>query len=135
MNSYWPNAPADPSITKGMLRFANTLNPMKKIVFSTTLKNVEWNTQVIDTLNPDEIMKMKAQPGCDIALGGGAALAQMFIQHGLVDEYQLVVQPVAIGDGKPLFKGIQGMHKLNLIWSRPFDSGAVALCYRPDGGG
>jgi len=133
MLRYWPTAPADPSLSKGMLRFANTINPMQKIVFSSTLKNVGWNTQVIDTFKPDDIMKIKAQSGRDIVLGGGAALAQAFIQHGLVDELQLLIQPVAIGDGKPLFKGIQGMHKLDLIWSRTFNSGAVAICYRFDG--
>ena len=133
MAGYWPTATNDPSLPAGMLRYANTINPMKKIVFSNTFKNVGWNTQVINTLIPDEIKKMKAQPGRDIALGGGAALAQAFMQHGLVDEYLLVVQPVVIGDGKPLFKGIQSMHKLDLLWSRRFHSGAVALCYRPNG--
>jgi dihydrofolate reductase len=133
MTSYWPTASADPSITKGMLRYANTINPMKKIVFSTSLKNVGWNTQVMTALIPEEIIRMKAQPGRDIALGGGAILAQAFIQLGLVDEIQLLVQPVAIGDGKSLFKGIHDALKLNLMWSRSFQSGAVALCYQPDG--
>jgi dihydrofolate reductase len=132
MVSYWPNATADPTLSKGMLRYANTVNPMKKMVYSTTLKNAGWNTQVNDVFIPEEIMKMKEQPGRDIALGGGAALAQAFIQNGLVDEYQLLVQPVVIGDGKPLFKGIQDVLKLNYLWSRPFHSGSVALCYRPD---
>ncbi len=133
MVNYWPTAKNDPSLSKGELRFANTINPMKKIVFSKTLKNVEWNTQLVDTFIPDEIIKMKTQPGGDILLGGGASIAKEFIQHGLIDEYQLVVHPVAIGEGKGLFKGIDNMPKLNYQWSRPFKSGAIVLCYRPDG--
>src|SRR4030066_1562733 len=133
MVNYWPTAPEDPTISKGMFRFANTINPMKKVVFSKTLKNVGWNTQLVETLIPDEIMKMNSQPGGDILLGGGASIAKVFIQHGLIDEYKLVVHPVAIGEGTSLFKGIKDMHKLDYLWSRPFQSGAVALCYRPEG--
>jgi dihydrofolate reductase len=127
MVNYWPSASNDPALPKGMLRFANTINPMKKVVFSKTLKNVGWNTQLLDTLIPDEIMKMKTQPG------GGASIAKVFILHGLIDEYQLVVHPVAIGEGTSLFGGITDMHKLDYLWCRPFQSGAVALCYRPNG--
>jgi dihydrofolate reductase len=108
MANYWPIAPDDPTISMGMLRFANTLNPMKKIVFSKTLR---WF----------------------ILLGGGASIAKLFIEYGLIDEYQLVVQPVAIGEGTSLFGGIKDMHKLEYLWYRPFQSGAVALCYRPNG--
>jgi dihydrofolate reductase len=132
MANYWPTATDDPTISMGMLRFANTLNPMKKIVFSKTLRNAGWNTQV-DKFNPDEIMKMKTRPGGDILLGGGASIAKLFIEYGLIDEYQLVVQPVAIGEGTSLFGGIKDMHKLEYLWYRPFQSGAVALCYRPNG--
>ena len=133
MLNYWPKAPYDTSIPASMVRFANTLNPISKVVFSKTLKNVGWNTKLVDSLMPDEIIKMKLEKGRDILLGGGASIAQAFMQHNLIDEFQLVVQPVAIGRGKPLFNGIHDMLKLNFIWSRPFHSGAIALCYRPDG--
>ena len=133
MVNYWPTASNDPALPNGMLRFANTINPMKKVVFSKTLKNVGWNTQLVDTFIPDEIIKMKSQPGGDILLGGGASIAKVFIQHGLIDEYQLVVHPVAIGKGTSLVGGIKDMHKLDYLWYRPFQSGAVALCYRPKG--
>ena len=133
MLSYWPKAPDDTTIPKSMVRFAETLNPMHKVVFSKTMKNAGWNTSVVDTLNPEEILEMKSEQGNDILLGGGASIAQAFIQHGLIDEYQLLVQPVAIGIGKALFNGIHDILKLNFIWSRPFHSGAIALCYRPDG--
>jgi dihydrofolate reductase len=133
MASYWPTAPGDSSLPKSMIRFANTLNPMPKIVFSKTLTNVGWNTQVVNDVVPEEIVKMKAEPGQSILLCGGASIAKTFIEYGLVDEFQLVVQPVAIGAGKPLFGGITDKLKLDFKWSQPFHSGAVALCYQLDG--
>ena len=132
MLGYWPTAPTDPGITPAMLRYAETVNPMKKIVYSKTLKKVDWNAQLQEAFLPEEILNLKNQPGRDILLGGGATLAGLFIQHGLVDEYQLVVQPVAIGKGKALFRN-QDQLKLDYSWSRPFPSGAIALCYHPDG--
>jgi len=132
MASYWPKANSDPRATDSMKRFAETLNPMRKIVFSKTLESADWNTQLIHSFVPEEIQAMKTQPGGNILLSGGATMAQAFIKHGLVDEYQLVVQPVAIGEGKALFGGLAYMHKLDFQWSRKFHSGAVVLCYRPD---
>jgi dihydrofolate reductase len=66
MLSYWPNAPADPTISPGMLRFADALNPLKKIVYSKTLKDVKWNTTILDSYDPGEIKNLKSQPGRDI---------------------------------------------------------------------
>ncbi len=133
MASYWPTAANDTSIPKAMTQFANALNPLPKIVFSNTLQHVGWNTTVQKSVIPEEIKKMKSLPGGDIMLGGGATLAQTFLQNGLVDEIQLMIQPVVIGDGKALFGGIGAGMKLNYMWSRTFPSGAVALCYQPDG--
>jgi dihydrofolate reductase len=133
MLSYWPNAPTDPATTAGMLRFAAALNPMKKTVYSSTLKDPGWNTQLVDSFNPDDIQKLKDQPGRPILLGGGASLAGQFMKHGLIDEYQLMVMPAVIGAGKSLFTGVDQPFKLNYQWSRSFASGAVVLCYQPDG--
>jgi dihydrofolate reductase len=129
MASYWPTATDDKTIPMGMVHFANTLNPMPKIVFSKTLTKVGWNTQIINSVIPEEIMKMKAGPGRNILLGGGASLVQTFMEIGLVDELQLLIQPVAIGAGKPLFGGINRQVRLDFKWSQPFHSGAVLLCY------
>jgi dihydrofolate reductase len=133
MASYWPRATTDTTIPDSMLRIAKALDPMRKVVFSKTLNKVGWNTQVKKLLIPEEIKKMKAEANGDILLSGGAAITQAFIAQGLVDEFQLVVQPVAIGEGKSLFGGFRDMLKLNFQWSRPFTSGAVALCYHLDG--
>jgi dihydrofolate reductase len=133
MQSYWPNAISDPNASPGMLRFANALNPMHKMVFSKTLKETNWNTQIVPALNVDEIHKLKGQPGADILLGGGAELAQQFMQQSLVDEYQFVVMPVAIGSGKALFQNLTELPKMALQWSRALKSGTVVLCYHPNG--
>jgi len=133
MASYWPTANSDPNATESMKRFANTLNPMRKIVFSKTLKQVGWNTQLLPSFSPEIIRELKAQPGSNILLSGGATMAQLFIKHGLVDEYQPVIQPVSIGKGNRLFEGIEEQLKLDYQWSKQFNSGAVALCYRSDG--
>jgi dihydrofolate reductase len=132
MVSYWPKAPSDAAMTAGMLRFAAALNPMKKIVYSSTLKDVGWNTKLRKSFDPDEIWKLKEEAGRPILLDGTSLLPQ-FMEHGLVDELQLVVMPVVIGAGKPLFARSPQPYKLIYQWSKPFASGAVALCYRPDG--
>jgi dihydrofolate reductase len=133
MLGYWPASINDSSITKSMLRFANALNPLPKIVFSNTLQHVGWNTTVMKAVVPEEIRKMKSLPGGDILLGGGATLAQTFFQNGLVDEIQIMVEPAVIGSGKPLFRGLEAGMKLNYLWNKTFKSGAVAISYQPEG--
>jgi dihydrofolate reductase len=133
MANYWPTASNDPNATQGMLNFAKAINPLRKIVFSKSLQYAGWNTSVMNTLIPDVIYRMKAEPGRDIILGGGAAIAQAFFKQGLVDEIRLVVHPVAIGAGKALFQGIEGGMKLKYLSSQAFHSGAVVLCYQLDG--
>ncbi len=133
MASYWPTAASDPQATAAMKRFANTLNPMRKMVFSKTLKQVDWNTQLFSSFDPDAIRVLKEQEGGNILLSGGAIMAQEFFQHGLVDEYLPIIQPTAIGQGKSIFNGLQAMPKLDYQWNQPFSSGAVVLCYRVDG--
>jgi dihydrofolate reductase len=133
MAGYWPTISNDPTATASELNFANALNPLPKIVISNTLQNVGWNTTVWKAVIPEEINQMKSEPGGDILLGGGATLAQSFIRNGLVDEIELMMQPVAIGAGKALFQGIDGGLKLKYLRSQVFRSGAVAICYQPDG--
>jgi dihydrofolate reductase len=133
MVNYWPTASNDPKATTGELNFAKALNPLPKIVYSKTLQNVGWNSTIKKTVIPEDIIKLKAEDGRDILLGGGATLAQTFFQHGLVDEIRLMVQPVVIGAGKALFRGIEGGIKLKYLSSQDFHSGAMSLCYRVDG--
>jgi dihydrofolate reductase len=75
---------------------------------------------------------MKEQPGRNLALVGGAGIAQTFMKLGLIDEYLITVHPVVLGRGKPLFKDVTDRQKLKLTRTRSFSSGAVLLEYEPD---
>ena len=79
----------------------------------------------------EEIRKLKAQPGNDIFAHGGAGFAQSLIKTGLIDEYQLLVHPVVLGRGLPIFSGLEEAAYLQLISSTPFDGGVMANVYRP----
>lgn len=126
MASYWPTPIAlenDPTI-------AEKMNTMPKIVFSRTLEKAEWqNTRLIKENAVEEISKLKQQPGKDLIIFGSANLADTFIQHGLMDEYRIMVNPVVLGSGQPLFKGVKDPLNLKLLETRVFRCGNVLLYY------
>ncbi len=128
MASYWPTPAAlrdDPIV-------AAKMNAMPKIVFSKTLEKVEWNnTRVIKDHITEEITKLKQQPGKDMAIFGSSDLALSLTELGLMDEYRIMVNPVVIGSGKPLFKGIHDKLQLKLVRTKTFRSGNVLLYYEP----
>jgi dihydrofolate reductase len=128
MASYWPTPAAiedDPEV-------AGKMNSIAKIVFSRTLEKADWNnTRLINSNIVEEVLKLKRQPGKDMALFGSAALASTFIKHGLIDEYRIMVNPIVLGKGTPLFRGISDQFKLKLLSARTFKSGNVLLCYQP----
>ncbi len=130
--NYWPTAASDPNITPGELAFAKTINPLPKIVYSHTLQKVDWNTRILRSFDPQEILDLKAQPGGNIALSGGAMIAKTFLQHKLVDEIQLMVQPAVIGSGTSLFGGIQNGFSLEFLRQETLHSGIIVLSYRPN---
>lgn len=78
-----------------------------------------------------EIKRLKQQPGKDILAHGGAGFARSLVREGLVDEYELIVHPIALGKGLPLFADLAQPLDLKLVHSRAFESGAVAQTYRP----
>ena len=128
MSGYWPTAAApeeDPIITDAM-------NDLPKIVFSRTLAKADWkNTRLIKEINKDQILKMKQQPGKDIVIFGSGSIVSTFTRWGLIDDYRFLVNPVILGGGKPLFKGITDRINLKLLENRRFDSGAALLRYQP----
>ena len=132
MREYWPTAASDPSLPAGMLRFANTINSNRKLVFSKTLKEVDWNTELQHEIDAEEIRSLKAQPGKYI-LVSGSNVGNQFLSNGWVDEIRLVIMPVAIGQGKPFFGALRQGIELELNWTKTMNSGAVALCYRVKG--
>jgi dihydrofolate reductase len=102
---------------------------MPNIVFSKTLQRADWNATVVRDVVVEEIMRLKAQPGGDLVLGG-ADLAATFMPHDLIDEYRLYVHPVLIGKGKPLFQPSDAKVNLRLAETRTFGNGVVLLCYQ-----
>ena len=128
MASYWPTPAAqaaDPIV-------AEKMNTMPKIVFSRTLNTVEWNnTRLVKGDAAEEISKIKQQPGRDLLIFGSADLASNLTNLGLIDEYRIMVNPVVLGKGKPLFKDIKGKLNLRLLRTRNFSNGNVLLYYEP----
>jgi dihydrofolate reductase len=130
MASYWPTDAAttdDPII-------AGKMNSLPKIVFSRTLDKAEWNnTRLIKENIAEEISKLKQKPGKDLFVFGSADLAATLTQLGLIDEYRIIVNPVVLGSGIPLFKDVQHRIELKLVKTRTFRNGNVLLYYEPEG--
>jgi dihydrofolate reductase len=132
MAGYWPTADQDPDISAEMFEFAGIWRAMPKFVFSRTLTQASWNTTVIHDVVPEQIAELKAQPGGDIALSG-ANLASTFMRHGLIDEFRILVHPVVLGQGRPLFEAPGVRMDLRLEGTRTFGNGVVLLHYSSDG--
>ncbi|MEK3715360.1 dihydrofolate reductase family protein [Paenibacillus sp. FSL R7-0333] len=131
MHSYWPSVPADPSASQHERDHAEWIEKTAKVVFSTTLENVEWNnSRLVKEDVEEEIQRLKEQPGEDIVILGSPRFAHTLMQLGLIDEYIITVSPVLIGSGLPLFQGIQEKTNLKLIENKTFDSGAIGLVYQ-----
>jgi dihydrofolate reductase len=128
MASFWPTPMAMeqfPIVAEGMTK-------AEKIVFSTTLKKSDWdNTKIVKDNMIEELKKMKQMPGKDMTVLGSGSIVTQLADHGLIDEYQIMIDPVAIGEGIPLFKGLQCKLELTLTKTKVFKSGVVLLCYRP----
>jgi dihydrofolate reductase len=128
MASYWPT----PDAIKNDPIVAAKMNALPKVVFSRTLDKVEWNnTRLVKADIEEEIKKMKKQPGKDMALLGSGSIMSGFAQRGLIDEYRIMVNPIILGDGNPLFKGIKDRLNLKLTTTRAFSNGNVLLYYQP----
>jgi dihydrofolate reductase len=123
MAGFWPTADDD---------YAKPMNDLPKVVFSTTLSVADWPQSTIargDVVA--EIAALKDQGDGDMIAWGGAAFAQSLSRHGLVDEYRLVHQPVALGDGLPLFSALAEPLVLDLVEATPYADGSVLQVYRP----
>lgn len=128
MASYWPTPDArsdDPVV-------AEKMNSTPKIVFSHTLSDVTWeNTRLVQNDFAAEVTRLKAQPGKDMIIFGSSDLAVAFIEHGLLDECRVMVNPVVLGGGKSVFAGIHDRLRLKLLRTKTFHSGNVLLYYQP----
>lgn len=128
MASFWPTPQAKelfPKVAEGM-------NKAEKIVFSETPFEPMWqNTQVICGDILEKTRKLKASPGKDITILGSGSIINLLTDHGLIDEYQFMIDPVALPEGTPVFNGIKRKLELRLTGSKVFASGVVLLSYRP----
>ena len=128
----WPKVPDNPEASKGEVEDAHQLNAMRKMVFSKTLSSVEWNnSRLVKEIIPEEIENMKHEPGRDMVIYGSASIVQTLTNLGLIDEYQLLVHPVVLGSGKPLFQDIKHKMNLKLVKTKTHPSGVVILYYQP----
>ena len=126
MSSYWPQSDDE---------YAAPMNDIPKVVFSRTLTKADWAQSTIASGDlAGEVSALKREPGKDMIAWGGATFAQSLSRLRLVDEYRLVVQPVALGDGLPLFAGLTAPFVLDLIEARAYADGAVLHVYRPAAG-
>ena len=128
MASYWPTAVTNDPVEA---QIAERLNTLPKVVFSRTLKKVEWrNSKLAQGGIVEEILKMKEQPGKDIGIGG-TSIVTVLAPLGLIDEYRILLVPVVLGSGKPLFHDIKDRIDLKLRTTKTFGSGLVLLDYQP----
>lgn len=113
------------------LEGADKINATPKVVFTRTLQEpTGWAATTLATGElAAEISQLKQQPGQDLIAYGGAGFVSALSQHGLIDEYFLFVNPVAIGQGRPVFGGLTAPHRLRLLATRAFPCGIVALHY------
>jgi dihydrofolate reductase len=127
MAGYWPNSTEnDPVITEKM-------NNLPKLVFSKTLSSVDWNNSRLANGNAiDEISRLKKSirdPGKHLVIFGSGKLISSLANLGLIDEYRVILNPVILGSGNPMFKGINYPQKLKLLKANTLSSGVVILYY------
>ncbi|MDX1470815.1 MAG: dihydrofolate reductase family protein [Flavobacteriaceae bacterium] len=128
---YWRNFLKNPSEEKSMNVFARAIDRIPKIVFSRTIKNVEWETATIAKGDlKDEVLELKQQPGKDIFVGSRSLIIQL-LNLDLIDEFQLCIYPVVGQKGLPLFENIHDKIIFKLLKTKTFKGGAVLLYYRP----
>jgi dihydrofolate reductase len=128
MESYWPTPEGlrdDPNV-------AGMMNQIHKFVFSRSLKSADWqNTTLVKGDAAEAVARLKELPGKDMFVFGSGELASYLAQHDLIDEYRLIINPIVLGQGNPMFKNLNERIQLKLIKTRVFSSGNVLLYYQP----
>jgi len=130
MQNYWPTAGEQPNASKHDKEHSAWYNKVSKIVLSKTINEKGLNnTTVISDQLADNINKIKKQYGKNILIFGSPAASHSLLNHGLIDEFWLFVNPVLLGQGIPLFKDVAEITKLKLIETKTFSCGVIALHY------
>jgi dihydrofolate reductase len=130
MAGYWPAPMArehDPVV-------AERMNALPKVVFSRTMDEPAWqNTRLVRGDLAAEVRRLKEAPGPDMVIFGSGSLIAQLAQAGLIDEYQIMVNPIILRAGRTMFEGIREKLPVKLTTSRAFGNGKVLLCYGPMG--
>jgi dihydrofolate reductase len=126
---FWPN------VTEGSEKaFADKFNAVAKVVFSKALERAPWGgwgeARVVRGNPAEEVARLKQEPGKDILVLGSISVAQALIDADAVDECRLVLCPIALRDGRPLFRDKAGSIPMKLVDAKALDRGAVSLIYR-----
>jgi len=125
---YWEGVAKNPK--DSLYKLGTPLNDIPKIVFSEKLKTSKWdNASLAKGDITKEIKKLKKKKGKDILVYGGDSFVSSLVQHGLIDEFYLLVNPAAIGTGKSTFNPLKNNLKLTLKKTKPFPCGIVLLYY------
>lgn len=128
MAGFWPTEEAirtDPIVASGM-------NKSEKIVFSRTLQKADWNnTRLVKDDLIGEVKRLKGQSGKDLTVLGSGSIVAQLAQAGLIDEYNILLNPVVLGSGKTMFDGVKDRLALKLVRTRTFGNGNVLLVYEP----
>ncbi|MGH9379553.1 MAG: dihydrofolate reductase family protein [Thermoanaerobaculia bacterium] len=124
----WFRTDGDFTSKEREIAFAERMNTLPKIVYSRTLSDPAWGpATVVRDVRAEDVMAMKREPGKDLVLFAGATLASAFADLDLIDEYRLMIHPIVLGRGLPLFDGVADEHPLRLIRATTFSSGVVLL--------
>ncbi len=128
---FWQGLVKKPSGDKSMDDFAIAMDRIPKIVFSRTMQNTDWDSAILSNKPLEEmVLELKQQPGKDILVGSRSLILQL-LKLNLIDEFQLCIHPVIVGNGLPLFENINDRTVFKLSKTKTFSGGAVILYYEP----
>jgi dihydrofolate reductase len=128
MASFWPT----PLAAQSNPIVVDRMNNLQKYVFSTTLETASWNnTRLFKGDLTTEVRKLKQEPGSNIVIMGSGSVVAQLAEAGLIDEYQIVLNPLVVGSGRTLFEGVKKKLPMKLAKSRAFGNGNVVLFYEP----
>lgn len=133
MIPYWLNVANNPSASEGERAIAQAVNSLHPFVVSRQEEKIEWEHAELlvvksDTELVEAVKKIKRQPGKNLGVPGGIRTAQTFVRLGLIDEYVLMVHPVAIGNGQRIFTNRVNLERVS---TKTYKSGVMRVCYRP----
>ena len=128
MASFWPTPQAKASFPE----VAERMNNLQKVVFSRSMETAAWqNTKLVKSGIEEEVRRLKDDAGPDMTILGSGTIVSQLAQAGLIDEFHVVVNPIAIGQGRTMFQGMSRKLQLKLLRTRSFGNGNVLLCYEP----